>query len=282
MYHIWLGDMEKEWKTDAWLTILSIGPIRNRYYEIFKATHFLTALFFDYSIATFILYFLPWGFATFKTYAPHGVRPAILEMLPCGFVKIVVDAGITKWKPGQHVFLRFLIPDMHSLVSHPFTICSLIEPNKNEMVFYVKPHQGFTGQLANIAERKRGGPAKVLFEGPYGGLGFPETINGFDEKTVIAGGSRVGFTFPIIEDVLRQNAVDSSEKSSRLHILLATPSNAVAEWYRSTLHARSLKTAFHTGRPDLPKFIKENTSGTPETSVAIVVCQPSSMLHDVM
>ena len=54
-----MGMMEETWRTSgiyasgvaalipqAYLTFFSIGPLRNRYYEFFKATHIFTALLF--------------------------------------------------------------------------------------------------------------------------------------------------------------------------------------------------------------------------------------------
>lgn len=77
IYHIKMGDMVDKWKTDssywtgiialiaqAWLTIMSIGPIRsvvpelqcdvtrllmfsrNRFYEFFKSTHYIAIIVF--------------------------------------------------------------------------------------------------------------------------------------------------------------------------------------------------------------------------------------------
>lgn len=57
--HIRNGDMVKQWNTSvvywtgvaaiipqAWLTFMSLGSIRNRYYDFFKSTHLLAALVF--------------------------------------------------------------------------------------------------------------------------------------------------------------------------------------------------------------------------------------------
>ena len=59
IYHIWKHDMVTQWKTSvaywtgvaaiipqAYLTLMSFGPIRNRYYEFFKSTHIIAAILF--------------------------------------------------------------------------------------------------------------------------------------------------------------------------------------------------------------------------------------------
>jgi len=59
IYHIWKGDMVKQWKTSVvywtgiiamlaqtYLTVMSLPAIRNRFYEFFKATHIGAAIIF--------------------------------------------------------------------------------------------------------------------------------------------------------------------------------------------------------------------------------------------
>jgi hypothetical protein len=59
VFHIWKGDMVKQWKSmvvywtgvvaiiaQAWLTFMSFGRIRARFYEFFKATHIFASLVF--------------------------------------------------------------------------------------------------------------------------------------------------------------------------------------------------------------------------------------------
>lgn len=59
VYHIWKGDMVKQWKTSVvywtgiiamlaqtYLTVMSLPGIRNRFYEFFKATHICAAVIF--------------------------------------------------------------------------------------------------------------------------------------------------------------------------------------------------------------------------------------------
>ena len=206
VYHRKQGDMGKQWGTSAyywtgviallaqsWLSFMSLGPIRNRFYELFKATHLLSAAIFfiflfihcgftltsvDYLIAAAVLYFLCWCAATLRTLFEHGSgpTPARLELLPHDVVKISVPTT-SPWKPGQHIFLRFLSWDVHSLTAHPFTISSLPKrdglasaKDAHEMVFYVHPRGGYTGRLAALAKQKPNCNVRLSLDGPYGGF----------------------------------------------------------------------------------------------------------------
>ncbi|KAB2574469.1 Ferric reductase transmembrane component 6 [Lasiodiplodia theobromae] len=170
VYHIWYGDMVKKWKTDmvywtgvvalifqAYLTFMSIGPIRNRFYEFFKATHFIAAFTFiiffffhcdfrltswDYFIVTGTLYLSSLLFSQLRTFLAYGSsHTAVLRALPNDHLSITIrlrPSVVARqavplelvWRPGQHVFLRFFAPKglswwRHSVSAHPFTICSL-------------------------------------------------------------------------------------------------------------------------------------------------------------
>ena len=229
-----------------------LTSIRNRFYEFFKATHYIIALFFvlmlffhcnstltswDYFIATGVIYLLSLGYATGKTILVRGLRTATIERLPCGFVRVAVDMGKgATWAPGQHVFLRFLVLGVHGLTSHPFTICSVTDAENPQMVFYMKPHRGFTQRLAHLAEQKPGGAVRVFVEGPYSGVmhgAGAASFADYDEAILIAGGSGAGFLLALVEDTLRR----ATKHALNLRIVLATPSPAVAQWIASQLHA---------------------------------------------
>ncbi|KAJ0295265.1 hypothetical protein COL922a_014064, partial [Colletotrichum nupharicola] len=152
VFHIWKGDIVNEFKTggvwvtgvtallaQTWLTLLSIPWIRDRYYEFFKAGHYLAAIIFfifffihcnfrmsswDYFIATGVLYALCWGYAFCKTYFEHGIgHRAVLCKETDLTLKIAIETDM-EWRAGQHIYLRFLTGGMHVLSTHPVTICS--------------------------------------------------------------------------------------------------------------------------------------------------------------
>ncbi|KAI9666466.1 MAG: hypothetical protein M1821_004402 [Bathelium mastoideum] len=263
VYHRKEGDMGMQWGMSAyywtgviailaqsWLTFFSIGPIRNRFYEIFKATHLLAAAMFfaflfihvgftlssvDYMIAAAVLYFVCWVAASLRTAFEHGPKPvpARLEMLPHDVLKISVPTA-SSWKPGQHIFLRFLSWNVHSLTAHPFTISSLPKRegsspprNKNEMIFYVHPRGGYTGRLAALARQNPDCRVNVTLDGPYGGM-KDRSLGLFDKAVIISGGAGAGFMLPVLEDLLRMKA---AKEEIDVKIVFCTRKDEHATWF---------------------------------------------------
>jgi len=142
---------------------------------------------------------------------------------------------IMKWKPGQHVFVRFLT-GAHGLTSHPFSICSL--PNKNggsgSLVFYIKPRGGITGRIAALAAQNPPKPIRVFLDGPYGGFGNG-ALKGYNEVLLIAGGSGGGFLLPLLEDLLICGCADGAEPT-KVHLVLAIREEESLAWFMEALH----------------------------------------------
>lgn len=142
--------------------------------------------------------------ATIQTFLLNGMRHrADFELKDDGMIEINFPTKLV-WKPGQHVFVRFLALGLNGLTSHPLTICSLPdETGKNsKMAFYLRPKQGFTGRLASLAPGSSRSSMPVLFEGPYGGLG-PRALTGFDRILLVAGGSGGSFILPLLQNLVR-------------------------------------------------------------------------------
>ncbi|KAL4983276.1 ferric reductase like transmembrane component-domain-containing protein [Aspergillus falconensis] len=278
VYNISKGQMVSEWKSSvvywtgvvalvaqAYLTFMSLPSIRNRYYEFFKATHFLIALLFilffffhcdfrlsswDYFVAAGSLYIFSLLTALIRTHLVNGRHTATLTLLPCGLLQIRIPT-ILSWKPGQHVFIRFTAPQSvghHSLTSHPFTICSTahdIQSRKraNEMVFYVKPKKGITGRLAKLACKKPGFTQTVLLEGPYGGI-EPSVMKCSESVLIISGGSGGGFSLGILEAALKTSTQPDcgcgNEKDRRkrsIQVVFACQRPDIAAWYRDEIES---------------------------------------------
>lgn len=275
VYHIDKGDMVKQWKTSlvywtgigaiipqAYLTIMSLPFIRNRFYEFFKATHMIAAILFvvffflhcdfrlsswDYFIASGIIYILCLSFSQVRTYLTHGIHTATLELLPSGLVRVSVPTLI-KWTPGQHVFVRFLTLDLHLLTAHPFTISSVYRDPKqagkaSELVFYIKPQRGVTARLAALAAKQPGITKKIFIEGPYGGVSTHH-MSQFDTILVIAGGSGGGFSLAMVDEALRLSGLSTSEDESgqesrrRLQVVFSTRDTLMADWYIDEIESR--------------------------------------------
>ncbi|EAW13403.1 ferric reductase family protein [Aspergillus clavatus NRRL 1] len=289
IFHINKGDMVKQWKTNvtywtgvaalipqAYLTVMSLPAIRNRYYEFFKATHVLIALLFilffffhcdfrlsswDYFIAGGCLYTFSLCIGYTRTFLINGLHTSTLDLLPCGLLRVKIPT-ITTWHPGQHISLRFLdLPSLglHCLTAHPFTIASVAhDPDHagkaTELIFYIRPRHGITGRLARLAAKSPGAARAVLLEGPYGGVTTP--LSHFTTLLVLAGGSGAGFSLAVLADALKT----ATEKTT-VQIVFATRSPAVAEWYVEEVESR----VSALGTADVAVSIYVTASG-PETA----------------
>ncbi|KAK1142280.1 hypothetical protein N8T08_008025 [Aspergillus melleus] len=280
IFHIWKGDMVKQYNTSiaywtgvvalifqTYLTVMSLPSIRNRYYEFFKATHLLAALVFvlffflhcdfrlsswDYFIATGAIYVLSLLSAQIRTHLIHGRHHATVTPLPCGLLRITIPTvTLTTWRPGQHLFLRFLAPSklgLHALTAHPFTIASLAhDPDTlgkpSQLVFFVRPHQGLTARLEALARHATGGVWRctVLLEGPYGGTGVGvrsqndadvDTNAEADSVVIVAGGSGGGFALGMLAEALRLRSSSSRRADGAVKVVFACRSTAMARWFQ--------------------------------------------------
>ncbi|KAF7516019.1 hypothetical protein G7054_g14333 [Neopestalotiopsis clavispora] len=269
IYHQWVGDLSMQWTMSifywsgtaalicqAYLQFMSISWIRNRFYEFFKLTHFAAAILFilflffhcdytlsswDYFIAAGVLYTLSWLYSQTRIYFEHGIsRRATFEMVSdvCMKITIPIDA---KWTTAQHVFLRFLTLDAHSLAAHPFTICSIPAPGeesgKTKMVFYVQPRGGTTGRLAKMAAKQPGYTVPVLIDGPYGGV-QSRPLTEYNRSVVVTCGSGAALSLGPAMDVIAKSVSHSREKMAhRMHIVIATRDQGLLQWFEDALLA---------------------------------------------
>lgn len=200
---------------------------------------------------TAALYGVAWAYQQMKTYFDHGIRRrATITRVSEHVLRVDVPVGpFMLWKPGQHVFLRFLTLGLHGFTAHPFTVCSLPDSDKligepkSVMTFYVKPRGGFTGRLAaKLAQSGSGNmTVPVLLEGAYGGVhGRPMTD--YDRALVVACGSGAGFSLPfamqwILAGSRRQaGSVKKTTRRNKMTVLIATRDEQVVEWYETALN----------------------------------------------
>ncbi|RMJ28232.1 Ferric-chelate reductase, partial [Aspergillus sp. HF37] len=190
----------------------------------------------DYFIAAGAVYMACLLTAQGIIYLRNGLHTATFDLLPCGLIRVRIPTVIT-WKPGQHVFARFIPLGLHSLTAHPFTISSIArDPDKmrmgnemgNEIAFYIKPKRSITARMARVAAKSPGSSTGVFLEGPYGGLSTD--LARFDAVVVIVGGSGGGFSLGVVEEALRvaQRTVE---------IVYATRDTMTAKWYEDEIDA---------------------------------------------
>ncbi|KAG5641814.1 hypothetical protein DXG03_004156 [Asterophora parasitica] len=306
----------------TWLILMSWGPIRSRYYETFKKLHFIVTIIFmiflfihcnfrlsswDYFWATGAVYGVTWltrfGLTLFRNGLSHT---ASFETLPDRAVRVRIPTKTLKWGPGQHYFVRFLNFGGHAFTSHPFTVASI--PDSGVLEFYVRVREGITGRMAAAAAS--GKTSTVSLDGPYGGL--HGSLSVYDRVVLLAGGSGVSFTVPILQDLLKGLA-EKNVKSKHIHFVWAVPRDESLDCYQELFNS-ALKgvpkgtvtlslyvtgssrswspsssdkddikevAALETldGRPNVGAIVREASSGA--GTVGITVCGPDGFALDV-
>ncbi|KAK0668542.1 ferric reductase like transmembrane component-domain-containing protein [Cercophora samala] len=219
------------------LFFTSLGSFRQRWYELFLASHvvlqvaalgFLWGHFYTSrpyvvaALAIFLLDRLVWRMSIKRvamemdltvldgeTYLVSGdwdVRPGANGVL----------AG---WEPTDHVFLT--VPALgrsHALQAHPFTIASAA-PGKGVEGEEGKRHAwfslliraqfgnfpgGFTRQLLEHAKTHK--RVKVQLDGPYGSPHALSMLRASSNVVLVAGGSGIAVTFPLVWALLHEAA----------------------------------------------------------------------------
>lgn len=270
VFHVWKGDMVNSWNTgvvywtgvvaliaQAYLQVFSLRAIRDRFYEFFKATHYVAAIVFvvffflhcdfrlsswDYFIATGILYTLSLLYSQIRTYFEFGFsHRARFEMVSDLALKVTIPIEST-WQPGQHMFLRFVHMGIHTFSAHPFTICSVpvVRRNagKSKLIFFVHPRGGLTTRLAKAAVQRPEFSVPVLLDGPYGGIqGRP--LYTYDHALIIACGAGAALSLPfVMENLLRsawQAKTDGKIVISKVQVVIATRDMHLVRWYEDAL-----------------------------------------------
>lgn len=188
----------------------------------------------DYFVAAGAIYLASLAYAAGKTWFGYGIgHTARLRLETPDALRIAVQTK-SSWRPGQHIYLRFLTCGVHALTSHPLTVCSLpgADAKGGELIFYLQPRGGLTRRLASLARKQPGAGVKVLLEGPYGGLPM-RWSKGFDRTLLVGGGSGCGLTLSLIEDWLRNR---DPSPGRELKVVLATRDPEMRIWYVEELH----------------------------------------------
>jgi len=270
------GLRQMEWSTDScpptgiatyaillWINLSTLAPLRNLSYEFFVVQHILT--FFGFIIAVMmhlpstalysrvyiyipiVLYFLDRLVRTSR-YAYNNIRPshATLTAMDGGVTKIRVPVKqIKKWKPGAHVLLS--IPHLGAGQSHPATIASRPSSHRNDLVFILKGHQGFTNRLVKSAgsptasllpsTKQEADPVPqrthtALIDGPYGGS--QADFAAFDTVLLIAGSTGVTFNLSLLLDIAHR-ATSQRLPVRRLEFVWVVKNTSWTSWVSDEL-----------------------------------------------
>jgi predicted ferric reductase len=186
--------------------------------------------------------------------------PTTLEHMPGNVIKLRVLAPASfKWKPGQHVFLRFT--SLSPFDNHPFTISSIygagarssgkedgpIEVQPNELNFLVRTYGGFTKKLHKHAISNTDISVSTFVDGPYGGISRV-IENAYDSVVIIAGGGGVTASIPWLLHLA--NKMNSGQARTRqVHFIWIVRTESHLQWFDS-----ELQNAFQTAPAGSVKF----------------------------
>lgn len=241
----------------GWLCVMSVGPIRARFYESFFIFHMLAAFVFlvgmyihlenvleswQYMHAATVLWAagILWRLLAYSL--DHGwfsrVPRAAIEAMPSDAIRlrIPVPSGRT-WSAGSYVYLRFL--SIKPWESHPFTISSLPAPSHsgeegNEMVFVLRPRDGMTARLKSLANTSTVQPMRAcLIDGPYGG--FMDSLRACDTVLLIGGGTGLAALISIAQSLNRCGPARGMSCCTALEVHWAIRDSGCLEWFREQL-----------------------------------------------
>ncbi|THU82061.1 hypothetical protein K435DRAFT_934828 [Dendrothele bispora CBS 962.96] len=195
------------------LIVISIRPVRGRAYEFFFYMHCALAIIFlggGYYHANTEHYgayiwpcFLIWGLdrfvriirlvtcnhSYFSPLSKSSEMEASTKLITSDLICLTIQRPPHfNWSPGQFAYLVAPGVSLLPFEGHPFTI---------ELVFLINVRDGFTKRLHEVATK--GETIKVLLDGPYGSRVDVDT---FDNIVLVAGGSGVTYTLPILLDTI--------------------------------------------------------------------------------
>lgn len=256
------------------LCIVSVRPLRERNYEVFLVIHFVMSfitLLAGYFHAEGILagyYVWPafaiWGLdrlirlIRIAAYNAGYFRKGSVEqfgrveVLSPHFARITLQRpSHMHWRPGQSAYLTILSASASPFEAHPFTISTIdvpleapdtgekgeasSPPIKNDgvvtkkLTFLIRVRSGFTKRLLDAAAKDQ--EMKVILDGPYSS---PPLLRGFETVVLIAGGSGVAFTLPLLLDLIHRAKRSHAECTRVVFIWAVRDANHI-EWITDAL-----------------------------------------------
>ncbi|KAH8107422.1 hypothetical protein DFH11DRAFT_1691715 [Phellopilus nigrolimitatus] len=221
--------------------LLGAKQLRDRAYDVFVAVHVVLVLCVPFRAAPppYKPYvwppFLVWGLdralraarvlrlrlLAARTASSGAGTHATLEVLSPDTLRVTLrtrgGALALTWRAGQSAYLTAPAAARSPLAAHPFTIASVdaalpSSPHggggaeggeERELRFIVRARRGFTRRLHALAARAPGGvcATSVYVDGPYGA---PPDVHAYPRVLLVAGGSGVSFTLPLLLDVARR------------------------------------------------------------------------------
>jgi NAD(P)H-flavin reductase len=120
------------------------------------------------------------------------------------------------WRSTDHVFLTVpALSRKHIFQAHPFTIASAAPPAGAEiaqMEFIIRAQDGFSRDLLQYANRHKDVTARI--DGPYGSQEAVEMLRRGDFCILVAGGSGIAVTWPLLNTLMETVDQDDIESSA--------------------------------------------------------------------
>ncbi|KAI2612712.1 ferric reductase like transmembrane component-domain-containing protein [Hypoxylon fragiforme] len=190
------------------------------------------------------------------------------------------------WDPADHVFIT--VPALgrsHALQAHPFTIASAApvegsadSPSHAWLSLLIRIQSGFTSSLLEYARSNK--RAMVRLDGPYGSHDPLNMLRSCDNAILISGGSGIAVVFPLAW------ALATRHRGKRqVHLIWVIHSRAQRAWLPEERIADLRKFGVfvtipeptnEAGRPDIAGYISNLTTAA-EGRVGFVVSGPDGL-----
>ncbi|KAI1344176.1 hypothetical protein F5Y15DRAFT_411025 [Xylariaceae sp. FL0016] len=300
------------------LYFTSLGSFRERWYELFLASHVflqIAALVFLWlhfptarpyvwiSLAIFVVDRLIWRISLKST--TLAAELTILEdgqtvllssdwdiPRPGGLLRRLLRRSIIHgWQPADHVFVSIpILGKTHALQAHPFTIASAApEPPSSQtpthawLSLLIRVHSGFTSALLQHA--RVNSRAQIRLDGPYGSHDPLNMLRASPTDVLVAGGSGIAVVFPLAWALAQVHR----GRRRRVHLYWVVRSRRQISWVpeerldelrRAGVEITIPLPTLGAGRPDIPAYVADVVGGA-EGEVGIVVSGPDGLNREV-
>ncbi|PPQ99070.1 hypothetical protein CVT24_003630 [Panaeolus cyanescens] len=236
-------------------TFLSIRPIRHVAFEFFLVTHivfifiFLVAGYWHAKAQNMGDYIWPgilvWAFDRFlrvcrlvlnnRFWSRSHAGDALVELLSEDTIRLTLTRRMS-WTPGQHAYVILPSVSQMPFEAHPFTIASIPsnanDKGENDVVFLIRGREGFTRRLREHAVTSPGSRVSAFLDGPYG---CPPDLSQFTTCVLVAGGSGISYTLPLLLNLVRLSVNNDTSYVRRIVFVWAVRDAAHLQWISKTL-----------------------------------------------
>jgi hypothetical protein len=290
------------------LYFTSLGSFRQWWYEIFLASHIflqiaaLALLWFHHKSSRIYIYISLAIYTidrvVFRMFIRTSHTQAKLQVLSDGetvrvsaetplckpsFLTAFFSNPTTGWKATDHMFLS--TPSLSwkdALTAHPFTIAASAPTDSaitTPISFIIRSQSGFSLDLLHAAQKHQS--VSLRLDGPYGSHHALDLVHSTDESILVAGGSGIAVTWPLVWSLLSTPDLDpesSARIKKRILFIWIIHSASHTSWLDneslSKLRSRGIEVLFPPptsthGRPDLKSLIRDSVSREKSTRTSL-------------